>query len=134
MKSLGMMATMLTMGAMAAIALPASAQPQPPSPGNEQAYWVYIKDKGGIVAMYPSSGRTPDGRGWATTDQFEQLISSPTDPSAAPTIIDRGGVGCAGPACPDGAVMRRLRDVPDFPAGTLVLRGTAVHAVFLEKQ
>ena len=130
MRKFGGMPLRLIRGALAlgAIALPVQAQSQPQSPGKE-TYWVYIKDKAGIVAMYPA-----DGKGWATTDQFEQLISRPTDASAGPTIIDRGGVGCAGPACPDGSVMRQLRDTPDFPAGTLVLRGTAVHAVFLEKQ
>ena len=163
MKGLGAgglaMTAALMMGALAmgSVLAPAPAQSQAQSAGNEkmskgieaynsspQTWWVYVKDKGGIVAMYP-----PDGKTWATTDQFEELISQPTDPTAGPTIIIVGGnsgrnsgpnsgrnptPGCVGPFCPSDTVLQRLRGMPDFPDGSLLLRGTAVNAVFLERQ
>lgn len=101
-----------------------------------QTWWVYIRDKTGIVVLYP-----PDGKAAATTDQFEELISSPVDASAGPTIVNLGGSAgrvqrpnCIGPYCPSDATLQRLQAMPDFPQGSLVLRGTAVNAVFLERQ
>src|SRR5476649_1279359 len=132
MKSFGTGMAMAATLALAAIASPAPAQSQAQSAGGErmskgieaynaspQTWWVYVRDKGGIVAMYP-----PDGKTWATTDQCEQLISQPTDPTAGPTIIIVGGnsgrnsgpnsgrnptPGCVGPFCPSDTVLQRLR-------------------------
>jgi hypothetical protein len=153
MKSFGTGMAMAATLALAAIASPAPAQSQAQSAGGErmskgieaynaspQTWWVYVRDKGGIVAMYP-----PDGKTWATTDQFEQLISQPTDPAAGPTIIILGGTpgrnsganprpSCVGPLCPGDTVLQRLRGMPDFPDGSFLLKGTAVNAVFLERQ
>ncbi len=106
-----------------------------------QTYWVFVRDKAGIVALYPPEGKTVDGRTWATTNQFEELISAPVDPSAGPTVMILNGMSgragrpsCIGPFCPGDTVLQRLQGMPDFPAGNLVLKGTADRAAFFEQQ
>ena len=136
-----MVAAMLT-GVLATAAHAQSPSPEKTSTGIEafntapQTWWVYIRDKTGIVVLYP-----PDGKSVATTDQFEELISSPVDTSAGPTIVNLAGApgrtqrpNCIGPFCPSDAVLQRLQALPDVPAGSLVLRGTAVKAVFFERR
>jgi hypothetical protein len=131
-------AAILAMGVLATGAHAQSPSSEKTSTGIEaintapQTWWVYIRDKTGIVVLYP-----PDGKSVATTDQFEELISSPVDASAGPTIVILGGSprpSCVGPFCPSDAVLQRLQALPDVPAGSLVLRGTAVKAVFFERR